>query len=383
MYESELNALTDRGEFRTLDPLAHVGGKIVDKGETLLNFSSNDYLNLASHPEVKQAAMAAVEEFGCGATASRLMAGDLAIHEALEAELAEFTGQEAALIFGTGFQTNLGVLTSLSGPQDVVFSDALNHASLIDGCRLSKARVEIYRHGDAGHLEDLIRRTPCDGRRLIVIESIFSMDGDCAPLAELSEIARRYGAIFVVDESHGFGVFGKGAGLSAEVANSRPDVLIGTLSKALGSFGGFVAARREIRDLVVNRARSFIYSTGLPPASVAAARKSLDLVRRDPSMGASLLERACRFRTSLSERDVSAVETSSQIVPLIVGENEAALELSRTLRSRGIISTAVRPPTVPPGTSRLRFSITLAHTDADLERTAGFLAECLHEAGAV
>jgi 8-amino-7-oxononanoate synthase len=362
--EKELASLEERGLLRRL--LTHP--------PTVLSFSSNDYLDLARDPRLEAAACEAVRRLGCGATASRLMAGNLEEHEALEADLARLVGHEAALLFGSGFLTNLGVLTALAGRGTHVFADRLNHASLVDGMLLSRATCHRYRHRDMAHLDALLKQT--DGPRLIVSDSVFSMDGDIAPVEALTALAERHGALLVVDEAHAIGVFGKGGGVCRE-RGVLPDVAIGTLSKALGGYGGFAACSKAVRALLINRARSFIYSTGLPPACLGSGTAAVSIVEETPELGAELLRRAGRFRHRLADRGLRLGPTESQIVPVIIGPNEAAVAASQRLRARGIVATAVRPPTVPAGTARLRLSVTLAHSEADLDAVADAVAECV------
>jgi 8-amino-7-oxononanoate synthase len=381
----ELDALRREGLLRELHALPEAGGKIVIAGTEVLNFSSNDYLDLAHHPALKAAATEAVVQWGCGAGASRLMSGHLQLHEDLENDLARFMETEAALVFGSGFLTNLGVLTALAGPKDTVFADHLNHASLIDGMRLSGAKWHRFRHKDMAHLESLLKKSVSshkeadEGRRIIVSDSIFSMDGDVAPLKELESLARAYDALLVVDEAHAIGVMGtRGNGVCRSVPPSgvEPDLIVGTLSKALGGYGGFVACSRSLKELLINRARSFIYSTALPPACLGAGRRAVAMVSESPQLGAALLARARQFHALLLDAGFSMPPFESQILPIMIGDNERAVSFSRALRERGIIATAVRPPTVPKGTARLRLSVTLAHSAADLERATRVLSDC-------
>jgi 8-amino-7-oxononanoate synthase len=378
--QRELRQLDDDNLTRFLRTLSSVGGKVVIEGRPFLNFSSNDYLNLANDPRLKKAAQEAVEVYGCGATASRLMAGHLTIHGDLEARLAAWTGLEAALVFPSGFQANLGVITTLAGRDGAVLSDALNHASIVDGCRLAKAETHIYPHGDAARAADALRRVDVSGRRVMVTDTLFSMDGDVAPVAALSALAQEHGAYLAVDEAHALGVLGEGRGLCHEVG-VRPDVMVGTLTKSLGSGGGFVAGSRDFIDLLLNKARSFIYSTGLAPACAGSALEALRILEMEPGLGEELLRRSDYLRAQLRGHGVDIPEDRSQIIPIPVGSNAAAMALSRALYDQGILVAGVRPPTVPEGTARLRISVTLAHDEADLMRLAGTLADALANAG--
>ena len=382
--EEELASLKERGLLRDLNPLSETGGQIVIDGVKILNFSSNDYLGLAGDRRLKDAAIQSVERFGCGATASRLLTGDLTLHEELESDLALMMSTEAALVFGSGFLTNLGVLTSLAGREDRVFSDRLNHASLIDGIRLSRAKCDRYRHKDMAHLEELLKKSPqTAGKRIIVSESVFSMDGDIAPLEELSLLARHYQALLIIDEAHAIGVFGRHGGGVCRIPGSKvePDVIIGTLSKSLGGYGGFVACSTSIRKLLINKARSFIYTTGLPPACLGSAREAVRIVTSETEIGKTLLKKAKRFHGLLTQHGLKIPDFESQILPVIIGGNEAVLRFSESLWQKGLLVKAIRPPTVPPGTARVRLSLTLSMTDAALEKAASKIAKAAQEIG--
>ena len=395
---SRLEQLEREGLLRRTTVSAGAGGKLqLEDGRTILNFSSNDYLNLAQNGRVKRRAQEAIERWGCGATASRLMCGTLPPHEELEAALARLTGHEAALVFSSGFGMNVGVLFALAGRDDAIFADRLSHASLIDGARLSGAELKRYAHNDVASLEHWLRTTPCRGHRLIVCESVFSMDGDVAPLGELRRLATEYEALLLVDEAHAIGVCGEGGGLvcelrrelrressrklSREAMDAAPELTVGTLGKALGSLGGFVACSHDMREYLVNCARSFIYATALPPASAAAALGAIEMIEEDPTMGARLLERARGFHHALRAEGLELPEFGSQILPVLVGGNRRALELASALRERGLLVTAIRPPTVPEGTARLRLSVTLAHTAEDLAWAAAEIGCVARQAG--
>ncbi len=359
-----------RGLRRRLRVWPAAGGVWMENGRRMLNFSSNDYLDLAAHPVVVAAARAALERWGAGATASRLVAGSLPVHEELETRLAAWKGYPAALVFGSGYAANTGILPALVGEGDAVFADRLSHASLLDGIRLSGARLHRFRHNDPGHLRALIRRAPPAGRRMVVTESVFSMDGDLAPLADLADAAEDAGALFLVDEAHATGVFGPGgAGLvSAQGLQGRVTLCMGTLSKALGGMGGFVCCSAALKDWLVNHARAFIYSTAPAPAVCGAALGALDFLAREPGRGADLLARAAGFRAGLLDGGIDTAPSASQIVPVPCGAAELALARAEALGAHDVRVVAIRPPTVPPGTARLRMSVTLAHTPEDLER---------------
>jgi len=361
---------------RRLRTLPASGGKFHHEGREYLNFSSNDYLNLAHHPRLKTAAAQALEVYGVGATSSRLMSGHLPVHVETELALANLCGQECALLFASGYQCNVGVLTSLGREGDVIFSDALNHASIIDGCRLSRAEVKVYPHSDLEALEKLLQDSAGFKRRIIVSDAVFSMDGDVADVAALREFADRYDGLLVIDEAHAIGVLGKGGGLCAE-QGVRADVIVGTLSKALGSQGGFAACSETIRDCIVNHARSFIYSTGLAPVCAAAAKEAVQIIREQPHWGNELCVRASKMADALRRQGHSVPEVRAPIIPVAVGDDALVMKYAAELFEVGVIAVGIRPPTVPPGTARLRLSLTSAHTDADIALGVLRISECV------
>jgi len=348
------------------------GGKIRMGDRTYLNFSSNDYLNLARHPDVVAKAAGALRVAGCGATASRLLTGTLAWHDELEQKLARYKGHPCALLFGSGFLANVGTIPALMGKNDHVFADKLVHASILDAVTLSRAKLYRFRHNDVEHLEQLLKKSATSGRKLIVTESVFSMDGDIAPLQHIANVAQRHGAMVMVDEAHATGVFGpKGSGLVREWGlEPLINIALGTLSKAFGGYGGFVACSKPVRAFLINHARSFIYSTALAPSVVAAALGALQVIEGSGELGTQLLNNAAAFRNRLEEGGLNTGNSASQIIPVMVGENSKTLAISSKLREQGIIGVAIRPPTVPQGTARIRLSVTLAHTREDLERVA-------------
>ncbi len=370
--EEDLAKLRANSLERSLSVLGEAGGKLKIDGRIFLNFSSNDYLGLARHPEVISASRRCLESYGCGATASRLVTGTLEPHYELERTIAALKGYPQALVFGSGFLANAGVVTSLVGRGDHVFADKLAHASIIDGIVLSRANLKRFRHNDPEHLGELLKQCPDSGRKLVVTESVFSMDGDIAPLPEIASFAVKYGAMAMVDEAHATGVFGPdGSGLIRQYGlEDRVNVSMGTLSKALGGYGGFIACSHALRELLVNRARSFIYTTGLPPAAAGSALGALDVMKKDADAGARLLGRAAVFRERLQEAGLDTLGSQSQIIPVLIGENAKTLAVAGRLKTKGILAVAIRPPTVPEGTARLRLSITLDHTPQDLEWAA-------------
>jgi len=348
-------------------------------GAPMLSFCSNDYLGLASHPALAAAAAAAAARDGFGASASRLVAGDLPAHRALEAALAAFLDRPAALVFPSGYQTNIGALTALAGRDDLIVSDALNHASLVDGCRLSRARVAIYPHADARAAGRLLAAGTQFRRRILVTESLFSMDGDAAPLGPLADAAAATDSILVVDEAHAFGVLGPGGrGLSA-AARVVPDVLIGTLGKAAGTAGGFVAGAAPLRDLLVNRARTFIFTTALPPPVAAAAAAAVELIAgaEGEHRRARLAEHQRSLGQALVQRGLLPRPPDGPIVPVHLGSEARALAVAQALAARGFFVPAIRPPTVPPGSSRLRITLSAAHQPGEVDRLAAALGELL------
>ncbi|MER3410115.1 MAG: 8-amino-7-oxononanoate synthase [Thermoleophilia bacterium] len=364
-----LERLEAQSLLRSPRPLRRQGARAISpQGQELLNFSSNDYLGLSSHPALVEAACRAARERGCGSTASRLIVGDDPAYAELEKRVAAHKGTEDALIVGSGFLANLGTIAALAGRDDEIFSDALNHASIIDGCRLSRAAVTVYRHCDVDHLQALLRRSRAR-RKLIVTETVFSMDGDTAPLCELVELKERYGAAILVDEAHAAGVFGpRGEGYAHELGLAEAiDLHMGTFSKAFGVYGAYLAGRAQWIRYLRTSCRTFIYTTALPPPVIGAVGAALDLVRTADSARRELRRKAARFRAALRQRGLDTGGSTTQIVPLIVGETDAALSLSRSLEEAGILAFAIRPPTVPPGTARLRFSLSAAHSDHDLD----------------
>lgn len=361
--------LSKRHLDRHVQAYLEAGGKIRIGDRTYLNFSSNDYLNLARHPDVVAKAAKALRAAGCGATASRLLTGTLTWHDELEQKLARYKGYPCALLFGSGFLANVGTIPALMGRNDYVFADKLVHASIVDAIMLSRAKLYRFRHNDVEHLEQLLKKSETSGRRLIVTESVFSMDGDLAPLQDIAHVAQRHGAMVMVDEAHATGVFGpKGGGLVREWGlEPMINIGLGTLSKAFGGYGGFVACSESMRAFLINHARSFIYSTALPPSVVGAALGAMQVIEESCDLGAQLLKNAAVFRNRLQEAGLNTGNSASQIIPIMVGKNSKALAISKKLREQGIIGVAIRPPTVPQGTARIRLSVTLAHTREDLE----------------
>ncbi len=373
----ELQALDESGLrriARVCTPLPH--GRCYVDGVELVNFASNDYLGLAGDPRVVAAALDATARYGAGARASPLVSGRTPLHAELERAIAEFEGTESAVLFPTGFAANVGALGSLVQAGDVVFCDRLNHASLVDGCRLSGARLRVYSHHDLPQLSLELDKAKDARRRLIVTDSLFSMDGDAAPLAELFALADESQSMLLIDEAHATGVYGTtGRGLGEEAGlTGRECVRVGTLSKAVGSQGGFVAGTQRLCDWIRNSARPQMFSTALTPGACGAALESLRLIRCEPERRERLHGLARQLRAELLATGRTALgEVDCPIVPLIVGDPQAALTLSQALQQQGFLVPAIRPPTVPRGTSRLRISLTADHTPEDINRLVAVL----------
>jgi len=360
-----LQQVVDEGRWRaprSFDARGPVGG--LDGVRHVVSFASNDYLGLSAHPAVVQGAHEALDRWGAGAGASRLVTGSRPVHHELEAALAQWKGTEAAVCFPTGFAANLGVLSTLGGPGVRVLSDELNHASIIDGCRLSRSSLAVYRHRDLGHLEELlVAGRPQGTPALVVTDTVFSMDGDAAHLEELLPLCARYEALVVLDEAHAV----LGPHLPAGAADGgAPIVRVGTLSKTLGSLGGFVAASRDVADLLVNRARSYIFTTAPTPADAAAALAALRVLRSDE--GVALTSRLASFVARLVAAGLAPPGHPSPILPVVLGSEERAVAASAELLAQGLWVPAIRPPTVPVGTSRLRVTLSAAHEDDDVRR---------------
>ena len=358
------------------------GPRVVLDGKPVLLLCSNNYLGLADHPRVRAAAAEAAMRWGAGAGASRLVSGTMTPHRRLEERLAAFKGRESALLFGSGYLANTGVVAALARPGDVVFSDELNHASIVDGCRMSRAQTFVYDHGDLDHLEWGIGQAEGRGA-LIVTDSLFSMDGDIAPLQELVEVADRHGLRLAVDEAHATGTIGPGGrGAVAEAGvEDQVDVVVGTLGKALGSYGAFVACERPMARYLINAARTFIFSTAPSPPSVAAALAALELLEERPRRVSKLQANAAALRSELRREGFDVGTSRTHIVPLIVGDAELALELCEAALSRGIFAQAIRPPTVPPLTSRLRLSAMASHSQTEMRGAARTLGRAARELG--
>ena len=358
------------------------GPRVSLDGSEVLLLCSNNYLGLADHPRVRRAAADAAERYGAGAGGSRLISGDMELHHKLEAGLAAFKGAESALLFGSGYLANLGVVSALAGEGGTVFSDELNHASIIDGCRLARAETFVYRHRDLDHLAWGLEQAA--GRpALIVTDGVFSMDGDVAPLPALAELAGRYGARFMVDEAHGTGAIGPGGRgtVAAAGLEGAVDVVVGTLGKALGSYGAYVCTTSALREFLINRARPFIFSTAPPPPSVGAAIAALSLLESRPGVVEHLRRNAAVMRSALVSYDLDVGSSRTQIIPVMVGDARRATALCERALDGGVYAQAIRPPTVPEGTSRLRLTVMANHRADDLERAARVIGRAARDLG--
>ncbi len=378
----EIDALKEKGRYRFLRRVATAqDAAIVMEGRRLLNFSSNNYLGLANDPEVVAALSGCAARYGVGSGASRLIGGHMDVHAELEEAMAAFKGTESCLVFSAGYLANLGILSTLADADTEIFSDALNHASIVDGSRLARSRVAVYRHADASHLDALLSASRAK-RKIVVTDGVFSMDGDVAPLPDLVEVKDRHGAILVVDDAHATGVLpprGRGSadrfGLSGRV-----EIQMGTFSKALGTYGAYLCASRQVVDYFVNRCRPFIFNTGLPPAIAGATLAALGIVERRPGRLAALWANAALFREEMAARG-RAVASESAIVPIVVGGDRDTMDVSTALFDRGVFVHGIRPPTVPEGTGRLRLTLMATHTPEMIRTAAARVDEALAERG--
>lgn len=379
--EEFLHQRASQGLLRTLRPIdSRRGGKVHRNCRELMDLASNDYLGLASHPSLKDAMVTATEQFGASSCASRLLSGDSRLHHALEERIASLSSKPQALVFSSGYQANVGIISALVGKGDAVFSDRLNHASIVDGIALSGARCFRFRHNDLDHLETLLKKHSGDFRtRLIVTETVFSMEGDIPPIEQIADLKDKYSAVLMVDEAHATGVYGPdGAGIAATAQLAeRVELIMGTFSKALGSFGAYVAASETIIDFLINVCRSFIYSTALPPGIVAANLAALETIAKEPFRRTTLLENAAWFRQTLIDKGYN-VRGASQIVPLVVGSAERAVAAAQALQEAGFWVLPIRPPTVPAGEARLRFSLTYDHSRQQLTDLITHIDQALH-----
>jgi glycine C-acetyltransferase len=369
--QKDLQELERGGIYRTLKTVDSPQGREISlDGKRVLNFSSNDYLGLANDARIKKAVLEAVDEYGFGSGASRLICGNMAVHEKLEAELAQFKDTESALVFSSGYMANTGIISALMDRSSVVLSDRLNHASIVDGIILSRAQLVRYPHADVEALQGLLKDLPAGQRKLIVTDSVFSMDGDKAPLKEIVDLALRYETMVMVDEAHAFGVLGrKGSGLVEELGlGAQVDIQMGTLSKAAGCFGAYACGTKILREYLINKSRSFIYTTAMPPALAQAARVALRIIIDGSQLRRSLQENADHLRAQLQAMGFDTMNSSTAIIPVLVKDPLAAVAMSKRLLEQGIFVQAIRPPTVPMGTARLRLTVMATHTKEDLDQ---------------
>jgi 8-amino-7-oxononanoate synthase len=367
----ELKEIKDENLFRTL---AHIetgqSPEITINAKSHILLSSNSYLGLSVDPRVIEAAKLALEKYGTGSGGSRLVSGSSDLHCELEDHLARFKNTEAAILFSSGYLANIGTISSLVGEGGIVYSDELNHASIIDGCRLSRARVRIYRHLDTGHLDSLLQSDSGTlAKKLIITDTVFSMDGDLAPLPELAELADKYGAMLMVDEAHATGVLGeRGSGATEHFGvENRVPIVMGTLSKAAGSLGGYIAGSSELIDFIRNRVRSYIFDTSLPAPSLAASIAAIDIIENEPERREHLWRLINRFKGGLETLGFNILPSDSAVVPVLIGEAEPALRFARVLIENGVFTPAVRPPSVPHGMSRIRATLMALHTDEHID----------------
>lgn len=349
---------------------------VLYNGQPCLLLAGNSYLGLTHHPAVQQAAAAAAMQYGTGSGGSRLTTGSHALYGALEEQLASFKHSEDALVFSSGYAANVGVLSALGRKEDVFFSDALNHASLIDGCRLSKAAKVVYRHNDMGHLEELLAQTPCTSQRYLVSDGVFSMDGDIAPLPELVRLAKRYQAEIILDDAHATGVLGPGGGGTAAHFGLEGSIAVqlGTLSKALASEGGFVCGSKTLISYLLSKARSFIFSTAMAPATVAAATAALQQLQLQPELAERLQSHALLLRQELLQHGLEVLPGTTPIIPILTYDTAATMDLAEACLQAGLVVSGIRPPTVPHGESRLRLTVCAAHEPEELRQAAQKIA---------
>jgi 8-amino-7-oxononanoate synthase len=381
MFEKELSHIEQLYLLRSPVRIgSSQGPRVTINGREVVLLCSNNYLGLAEHPALKQASCDAMDRYGSGSGASRLVSGNTELHEELERRIAAFKGAESAILFNSGYAANTGVIPAVAGEGGLVLSDRLNHASIIDGCRLSRARTEVFRHRDMDHLETLLRSNTTAPRKLIVTDGVFSMDGDIAPLPDLVRLAERYHAILMVDDAHATGVLGKqGRGTAEHFGlEDRVHIQMGTLGKALGSFGAYVAGPRDVVRYLLNTCRSYLFSTSLPPAVCAASIASLDVLDAEPWRRERLWENRNRLAHGLASLDVRTAPSETPIFPLLVGSSDQALQASQEAFAEGIFATAIRPPTVPDGSARLRATVMATHSEEDIAeavRIFGILKE--------
>lgn len=377
--QTELQILREQNRFRTLRQVASAQEpRIQIDGQDLILFCSNNYLGLANHPKLKRAAVEAITHYGTSTVASALISGYMTPHAELETRIAQFWGTEAAVVFPTGYMANLGVIPALMNREDIIFSDQLNHRSLIDGCRLSRAKVDIYPHSDTTHLGLQLQKSQNYRRRLIVTDGVFSMDGDIAPLPELVDLATKYNAILMVDDAHGTGVLGKngrGTYEHFDLPSEAIDIHMTSGSKALGASGGFIGGSRDLISLIHNRSAAYIYTTAMPPDACASTTAAIDLISTDKNRHQHLWHNIKTIREGLQTLGFNLANSQTQIIPIIIGEDKKTVAISNELYERGIYLYGIRPPTVPEGQSRLRLSVMATHTEEDIASLLRVMAD--------
>ena len=369
--KEELSQIHDKRLFRLLTELeSGQSPEVTIDGKKFVLLGSNSYLGLSVDPKVVESAKIALEKYGTGSGGSRLVSGSSDLHRMLEDRIAEFKNTEAAILFSSGYLANIGTISALVSDNDIIYSDELNHASIIDGARLSRSTVRIYKHLDLNHLKDLLetdRDKKC--KKLIVTDSVFSMDGDLVPLPDVVELAEQYGCMLMIDEAHATGVLGeRGSGATEHFGvEDRVPVVMGTLSKAIGSLGGYIAGSQELIDFIRNRVRSYIFDTSLPPASLAASIAAIDIIENEPERREHLWNMVNHFKTEIQNSGLKVMKSDSAIIPVLIGDAEPALNFARTLRENGVFTPAVRPPSVPHGRCRIRVTIMARHTQEHID----------------
>lgn len=369
MFEKELLDIKNKGLYRRLRMVeSGQSSKVIIDGKEVILLSSNNYLGLANHPKMKEAAKEAIDKYGTGSGAARLISGNCVLYKELEEKIAEFKNTESALVFGSGYLANISILSTVVEEGDLILSDELNHASIIDGCRLSRAEKIIYRHKDTRHIEEILSKNK-RRRILIVTEGVFSMDGDIAPLPEIIDIAERYSAMVMLDDAHGAGVLGKRGRGTAEHFGIKKgiDIHMGTLGKALGAYGAYAAGDKGLIEFLINKARGFIFTTALPPSVLASAITAIEILEEAPYLIKKLWENRDYLVNGLKANGFNTMGCETPIIPILIGKAEKALKMSEDLFEQGIYAPAIRPPTVPEGTCRLRLTVMAAHTKEDLD----------------
>jgi len=376
-FKDELKKIKESDLLRKLLPVSSGSApKILVKGKEVILLASNDYLGFCSHPMIKKKARDAIEKWGSGSGAARLINGNLTLFDELEKRLAAFKNTEDALIFSTGYMANTGLLSALGEKEDIIYSDELNHASIIDGCRLSRAKVKIYPHKDVKTLESFLNLGSGYHNRIIITDGVFSMDGDIAPVPELLLLAEKYDATLIIDDAHGTGTIGKsGKGTLEhfEIENSSRTIIMGTMGKAMGSFGAFVAGTKDLKEYLINRSRSFIFTTALPPSVPAAAIQALNIIETKPAIITKLKENASFMRNGLKGLGFNTLESETQIMPVMIGSPSDTANMAKELFDKGLFIQAIRPPTVPKNSSRLRLTVMATHDKIDLEKALSVL----------